>query len=492
MVDLSLKPPLPPSQTLTAERKMKMAPGRLREDQDNLERQVGCINGFFHLFDKHQIPPGKRIYSTKRLPSSSSSSSSPAATSPSPSEKSQLSSMSSSKYSPPTPPATRSSRTLPLPLFENKDGAKTSWKLREAPRLSLDSRLLETKRKLFPPDIRTTPMSTGNDQDKQIGSPSVIARLMGLDPLPKSESGGTDEGCCGAPQLKRSASESRATKEFLQYPFLHLEKGSQEIKSDPAKFNTGSTIPSQCSQMRDYSGVQKKKPSSFNPQEFFTEPTMKFGSDVYHDGGDATENLYVEIEKSLRIPAVGKDLDSLKQILEALRLKGLLHSNPYPIHQLRNQTFDQHRQKHHSPIVLMKPASSSILVELSPPRRNCKVRKSAQEVSDRRGRTSSIGSMSPNSPAKVKKANIQISSPRQQSPRSRSSPKRSTPPSPSDRLNRPPRIKKTSTKQYSNDEVQFPCKQIPKFLRRQFIYIFLRDLYLDLANEDRGGVPLRK
>lgn len=77
MVDLSLKPPLPPSQTLTAERKMKMAPGRLREDQDNLERQVGCINGFFHLFDKHQIPPGKRIYSTKRLPSSSSSSSSP-------------------------------------------------------------------------------------------------------------------------------------------------------------------------------------------------------------------------------------------------------------------------------------------------------------------------------------------------------------------------------------------------------------------------------
>lgn len=47
-----------------------MTSGMLPEEKRNLERQMGCMAGFFQLFDRHQILAGKRIYSTRRLPSS--------------------------------------------------------------------------------------------------------------------------------------------------------------------------------------------------------------------------------------------------------------------------------------------------------------------------------------------------------------------------------------------------------------------------------------
>lgn len=44
-----------------------MSTGKVVQDQ-NLERQMGCMAGFLQLFDRHQILTGKRLYSTKRLP----------------------------------------------------------------------------------------------------------------------------------------------------------------------------------------------------------------------------------------------------------------------------------------------------------------------------------------------------------------------------------------------------------------------------------------
>jgi hypothetical protein len=40
------------------------------QDQ-NLEKQMGCMAGFLQIFDRHQLLAGKRFYSTKRLPPSS-------------------------------------------------------------------------------------------------------------------------------------------------------------------------------------------------------------------------------------------------------------------------------------------------------------------------------------------------------------------------------------------------------------------------------------
>lgn len=52
-----------------------MTTGVLRSvtDEPNLEkqfeRQMGCMAGFFHIFDRHQLISGKRIYGPKRVPS---------------------------------------------------------------------------------------------------------------------------------------------------------------------------------------------------------------------------------------------------------------------------------------------------------------------------------------------------------------------------------------------------------------------------------------
>ena len=88
-------------------------------------------------------------------------------------------------------PETPTKSTVPLPVFDFKEGMKNSRKLREAPRLSLDSRLR-------PREIRTMPANYSSNQadaidadsNKNRRSPSVVARLMGLDALPDAVNGG--------------------------------------------------------------------------------------------------------------------------------------------------------------------------------------------------------------------------------------------------------------------------------------------------------------
>lgn len=38
--------------------------------EKQIEKQMGCMAGFLHIFDRHQILAGKRLYSAKRLPPS--------------------------------------------------------------------------------------------------------------------------------------------------------------------------------------------------------------------------------------------------------------------------------------------------------------------------------------------------------------------------------------------------------------------------------------
>ncbi|PKU85285.1 Protein LONGIFOLIA 1 [Dendrobium catenatum] len=336
-----------------------------RNLEEQIERQMGCMTGFIQLFDRQQILTGKRFYSAKRLPSSLH-----VAGSASPSEKSEISTFSVFKEVPeylfsPSPDGSTSSlendlptnfparHTLPLPVFEGKDGVKSSWKLREAPRLSLDSRAnVDAKGKLRPREIQTTPMAFtsnlseasegGDNQEKQRRSPSVVARLMGLEELPIEEAP-------KRPELRRSASESRAYRDLSpfdsQNPFpISSEEGFRLQKQDYQSMKSPDTKPEP---PRLTPSLFQRR--SFEAQEFFPEP-KRLGS------------LYGELEKRLRMRGIqepARDLETLKQILEALQLKGLLHSKQTEHHEAAHLNNFHDRRPHSAaiqpPIVVMKP-----------------------------------------------------------------------------------------------------------------------------------------
>ncbi|CAL9174386.1 unnamed protein product [Musa hybrid cultivar] len=352
-------------------------------EEPRLERQMGCMAGFLHLFDRHQILAGRRRYSTRSLPTSS------AAGSRSPSESSVASSaslfMESHLPSRPLEPRpssperssvsetpARRSLPLPLPIFEVADGARTTWRIRDSPRLSLDSRaVVDARGKLRPREIRTAvPVTPGGQSDasdageEQRRSPSVVVRLMGLNSLPSSGSAGGAE--LDGAELRRSASESRVRRDPSSYGFADagsFHKPSPQAEATPISAEEFfKTVNPARFRLND---AKKAKPAArstllqplqrkifFDAEDFFPEPKRSAA-------------LYCEIEKRLRMRGIdepAKDLETLKQILEAVQLKGLLHSNLSDHHVIdrRNLTYDHEGRIHRdSPIVVMKPTSRS-------------------------------------------------------------------------------------------------------------------------------------
>lgn len=277
------------------------------------------------------------------------------------------------------PPETQPKSPLPLPVFEFKEGTKSSWKFsREAPRLSLDSRAtVDAKGSLYPREIRTNAAilsanrcessPEGDDSEKQRRSPSVIARLMGLEPLPHSD----PEPAKNA-ELRRSASESRVSRDLYHYRFVDgnalppkqcqqanmssnviRDNAANEARSyinarpvDPKTFigrDAKGHVPPKLAQQNRGMGQRK---SFFNSADFFPEPKQ-------------TASVYGEIERRLRMRGIdepSRDLETLKQILEALQLKGLLHSKKAsPNLNYRNLVYDRSFPHDESPIVVMRP-----------------------------------------------------------------------------------------------------------------------------------------
>ncbi|XP_010512762.1 PREDICTED: uncharacterized protein LOC104788682 isoform X2 [Camelina sativa] len=253
-----------------------------------LEKQIGgCMAGFFNIFDR------PHLLSPKRLSSSSSSSSPPSPESYSASERSSpllksryIGKNQKSVYSTPdlllspspdshhlltrSPPLSAPDERSPSSSSSSSSSRSSSspWRFsKEAPRLSLDSRaVLDAKGSLKP---RPIPPDS---------SPSVIARLMGLEPLP--------------PQLplQRSASESRLSRDYTFFDFHDVVKAPE----DPAR----PTPPPPSSAVR-------RKPF-FDSGDFFPPD---------------------RVSKISGFQAPPNDLETLKQLLQALRLKGLLHSS---------------------------------------------------------------------------------------------------------------------------------------------------------------------
>ncbi|XP_077245443.1 zinc finger CCCH domain protein [Tasmannia lanceolata] len=361
--------------------------------EKQIEKQMGCMAGFLQLFDRHQILAGKRTYN-KRLPAipavDSTSSSEISVTSPMFSTEKQqnlIQQQSASSFeftksdiesidredkrSPlpeiPTPVEIPAILPLPLPIFEFKEGLRSSWKLREAPRLSLDSRAtVDGRGSLFPKEIRTNRDSSEND--KQRRSPSVVARLMGLEALPDSVREPRVE-------LRRSASESRVSRDLSQYRLidgnnlqlkqthqLNSENVVSEERLKPlftdtvdfftrkSKYDAPKATHGGLASSSPWNYQQHHRKSFFDSQDFFPEPKR-------------TGSLYGEIEKRLKMRGVdepAKDLETLKQILEALQLKGLLHSKkPVPESGRRNFVYDSSEA---APIIVMRPTKPPVSI----------------------------------------------------------------------------------------------------------------------------------
>ncbi|XP_030475581.1 protein LONGIFOLIA 1 [Syzygium oleosum] len=381
--------------------------------EKQIEKHIGCMAGFLHIFDRHHALAGPRLYSPKRLPPSTGLNSgreapkvvdspamsgelanSPAAARASPSpDRSWPSPLKeirspSAAPEPGTPAAARS--PLPFPVFEFKEGTRSPWKFsKEAPRLSLDSRATtDAKGSLYPREIRTNAAilsgarpdkaaggggGGGRDDESQRRSPSVIARLMGLENLPRP-----DPEPAKKVELRRSASESRVNKDI--YRFMEGAASGFHV-NQPQQFNVQGKVASNA--IRENAAARGDKKSSLaaaaaaaaghDARNAKAQETAKAG----HRGliqrksfYDSTEffpepkqavSIYEEIEKKLRMRGIdepSKDLETLKQILEALQLKGLLHSKRDDVNP-RNIVYD--RSFNDSPIVVMRPSRSGNL-----------------------------------------------------------------------------------------------------------------------------------
>ncbi|KAL8092637.1 hypothetical protein AgCh_034777 [Apium graveolens] len=199
-----------------------------------------------------------------------------------------------------TPP--RSS--LPHPIFELNEATKYSWKFsKETPRLSLDSRATFDSIK---GGLRTNTNKSGDDNSRR--STSVIARLMGLESTPP-------EPITKPAELTRSASESRVSREMSNNIF----QPNPNIRSNVIREKTPDPIKKpqhSRTESRGFKSPQQRK-NFFDSADVFPEPKQ------------TTVSIYGEIERRMKLKGIdeqSQDLETLKQILEAMQLKGLLHS----------------------------------------------------------------------------------------------------------------------------------------------------------------------
>lgn len=379
-------------------------------------KQIGCMAGFFQIFDRNQILAGKRLHSAKRLASTPANESTPESerrndgspavsrevekqiqqqqgrSAPSPERfkqspaplpeiRSPASGFSTPVDNNPPPPKS----PLPLPIFELKEGTRSPWKFsKEAPRLSLDSRaVVDAKGSLKPREIRTNAgiLSTNrcennaDDGDNNRRSPGVIARLMGLEPAAGGGgAAGSDPEPAKKAELRRSASESRVSRDLLQYRFIdgvnfQLKQNPQSnfqsnISGNPIRENGAKQdqVTTRSGGSRDYNMRNARGEPAKAPYRVIGQRKCFYDSADFFPEPKQTVSIYGEIEKRLKLRGIdepSKDLETLKQILEALQLKGLLHSKK-PSNS-RNIVYDRSFAQDESPIVVMRPSRLPVL-----------------------------------------------------------------------------------------------------------------------------------
>lgn len=258
----------------------------------------------------------------------------------------------------------------PVP-FEQRDISKSTLKLKELPRLSLDSRVGPGRSLNSEPKSNFSSKSmqkdSGNANAKsptlqqmsgtQARPPSVVAKLMGLETLP---------GAMSSTDSKTGLSKSSQVEEPLSFP------RSSEV-SDPCKpirtSNSSKNLWKEPTSPRWRNPDMAMKPISRFPIEpapwkqpdrtrVYEKPTSRTTKAPVKPA-HPFPSVYSEIEKrwkDLEFTHSGKDLRALKQILEAMQAKGLLETEKEE--QGSNFTVQkEHHQKFASPAQSAKLAN---------------------------------------------------------------------------------------------------------------------------------------
>ncbi|KAJ0520184.1 putative protein LONGIFOLIA [Helianthus annuus] len=260
----------------------------------SMEKQIGCMSGFLQIFDRQQILAGKRIHSTKRLPSSTAVVAS--------------SETESSGYSPVVSASPDNSQLSPVEKMNYRSKS--------------------------PVMVPTSSLKTS----KEINT-------LSLEPLSYS-----DKKCSqtvAKPVLLRSVSEPRVSRSLDHSTYIddnnfQLKQPNQSQKVQKINAN-------------DRNGRETSRRNCDLPKSFFDS------TDFFPEPNQPTVTTHGDFEKKLNMRGItehSKDLNTLKQILEVLQLKGLLRSTNRlsNIDSHRNFVYDRNLQLNKSNIVLVKPS----------------------------------------------------------------------------------------------------------------------------------------
>ncbi|KAK9118362.1 hypothetical protein Scep_016455 [Stephania cephalantha] len=218
-------------------------------------------------------------------------------------------------------------REIPRSSFESRDNFKSTTRLRDLPRLSLDSRESSIKdsnliaKSNFVKDFHgsrddfTRTFSKQQEMENHNRNPSVVAKLMGLEAMPnsiiakESPMGSSSEKTDERIQSATACSPRQSIKETVS---PRLRKPDPVVKPIPS--SRVPIEPAPWRQLGSSHGFQKStsKSSDFSPRAMNTSPSV-----------------YAEIEKRLKdleFKQADKDLRALKQILDAMQAKVLLES----------------------------------------------------------------------------------------------------------------------------------------------------------------------
>ncbi|XP_011007772.1 PREDICTED: protein LONGIFOLIA 1-like [Populus euphratica] len=223
--------------------------------------------------------------------------------------------------------------------FESRDTIKSTPKLKELPRLSLDSRVISVSESNI--DSRSNYVSkdlggSSNSNEKiftlqqsqktQKRPPSVVAKLMGLEGLPDSAfNSHSQPGFIKNSLVEHDDSFSRSLKTNDPNRPIHILKSQRNLVKDPISprwknsdlvMKPISRLPIEPAPWKQLDGSRSLK-QPFKPEKVPGKTPNLFPS------------VYSEIEKRLKdleFKQSGKDLRALKQILEAMQAKGFLEN----------------------------------------------------------------------------------------------------------------------------------------------------------------------
>jgi hypothetical protein len=227
--------------------------------------------------------------------------------------------------------------------FESRENLKSTTKLKELPRLSLDSRecsLRSSNSDSRPNRLSKNFQNGGNLNDKVLNlpqssetgtqkrPPSVVAKLMGLETLPDSALASDSQlGLIKTYAVEGSDPFSKSLRTNELNRAIRISMSPRNSTKDPTSPRwrnsdfvmkpSSSRLPIEPAPWKQLDGNRGSQKPAFRPVKVPPREPNPFSS------------VYNEIEKrlnDLEFKQSGKDLRALKQILEAMQSKGLLET----------------------------------------------------------------------------------------------------------------------------------------------------------------------